>query len=102
MDGASPITATPAGRPLTDHAQESLKRHGFAEPFAQVDDIIDNAARTATQADGATVYIQRAGPRGRKYNIVIVGTGGIVTGMRNLSRHELENLGRNYGFHPYP
>jgi hypothetical protein len=94
--------ATPAGRPLTVHAQESLKRHGFVEPFDQVDDIIDNATRSTMQADEATVHIQRAGGRGRMYNIVIVGANGIVTGMRNLSRHELDNLGRNYGFQPHP
>jgi hypothetical protein len=27
---------------------------------------------------------------------------GIVTGMRNLTRHELNQLGRNYGFVPHP
>jgi hypothetical protein len=48
------------------------------------------------------VYIQRAGPRGRKYHLVIEGEGGIVTGMRNLSRHELDNLGRQYGIDPKP
>lgn len=30
----------------------------------------------------------------------IVGDEGIVTGMRNLSRQELDNLGRRYGFNP--
>jgi filamentous hemagglutinin len=93
---------TPAGRPLTAHAQESLRRHGFQEPFGQVDDIIDHATHTTSQADGATVYIQRTGTRSRKYNIVIEGDEGIVTGMRNLSKHELENLGRNHGFNPSP
>lgn len=98
----SPITATPRGRQLTEHARQSLSRHGFQEPYAQVDDIMDRPTRVATQDDGASVYIQRSGSRGRKYNIVIAGVDGIVTGMRNLSRHELDNLGRNYGFDPNP
>jgi len=34
--------------------------------------------------------------------MVIEGADGIVTGMLNLTRHELNNLGRNYGFAPHP
>ncbi|HYT93730.1 MAG TPA: hypothetical protein VEL76_33735 [Gemmataceae bacterium] len=102
MDDASDVSTTPKGRKLTEHAKESLRRHGFNEPFALVDDVIDNATRTTTQADGATVYIQRSGGRGKKYNVVIEGEEGIVTGLRNLSKHELDNLGKNYGFDPHP
>jgi filamentous hemagglutinin len=101
-NGGSQITATPKGRKLTEHAKESLPRHGFKEPFAQVDDIIDNPTRVTKQADGATVYIQRAGPRGRKYNVVIEGDEGIVTGLRNLGTRQLQNLGKNNGFDPNP
>ena len=94
---------TPGGRKLSGHAEESLRRHGFREPFGQVDDIIENASRTTTQADGATVYIQRATGRGRTYNIAIINElNEIVTAMRNLTSHELNNLGRNYGFNPNP
>lgn len=94
---------TPGGRKLSGHAEESLRRHGFREPFGQVDDIIENASRTTSQADGATVYIERAAGRGRTYNIAIVNElNEIVTAMRNLSSHELNNLGRNYGFNPNP
>jgi filamentous hemagglutinin len=92
---------TPKGRKLTEHALESLIRHGFSKPFDVIDDIIDNATRVTIQADGATVYIQRAGRRGGSYNIVIEGEDGLVTGMLNPTRHELNNLGRNYGFDPY-
>jgi hypothetical protein len=49
------------------------------------------------------VYIQRAAGRGRSYNIAIVNElNEIVTAMRNLTPHELNNLGRNYGFNPNP
>ncbi len=81
---------------------ESLPRHGFSEPFGLVDEIIENYTRRTKQGDGATVYIQRSGVRRRLYNIVIMGDQGIVTGMRNLTRQELENLGRRYGFNPNP
>jgi len=100
MDGI--IHTTPKGRRLTGHARESLVRHGFQEPFDTVDAIIEQATHVTTQPDGAIVYIQRTGRRGRSYHIVIEGADGIVTGMRNLTRHELNNLGRNYGFDPRP
>jgi hypothetical protein len=34
--------------------------------------------------------------------MVIERADGIVTGMHNLTGHELNNLGRNYGFAPHP
>ena len=94
------VRTTPNGRILTKHAQESLLRHGFQEPFDQVDNIIENYSRRNRQNDGAIVYIQRAAGRGRRYNIIIEGEEGIVTGLLNLTTRELENLGRNYGFNP--
>jgi hypothetical protein len=60
---------TPNGRIITAHALISLLRHGFQEPFDLVDDIIENYSRRTTQDDGATVYIQRAAGRKRRYNI---------------------------------
>jgi filamentous hemagglutinin len=97
-----PIYATPKGRRLTQHARESLIRHGFQEPFNLIDDIIDNASRVATQNDGASVYIRRVERRRRSYDIVIESDKGIITAMRHLTRRELKNLGRNYGFDPIP
>ena len=95
------VISTPRGRKLTVHARESLPRHGFST-LSLVDEIIDNYTRKTTQRDGATVYIQRTETRRRLYNIIIVGDEGIVTGMRNLTRQELENLGQRYGFNPNP
>jgi filamentous hemagglutinin len=94
------MSVTPRGRILTEHAQESLLRHGFKEPFDLVDDIIDSCTHQTTQRDGATVYIQRTRGRTRRYNIVIEGEEGIVTAMRNLKKPELDNLGRRHGFNP--
>ena len=99
---------TPAGRILTEHSKESLVRHGYREPFADVDRVIDNANRVRRQLyDNAAVYIQRVGGRNRKYDVVIVNDNDpsgevIITGLRNLTPRELQNLGRNNGFDPNP
>lgn len=62
---------TPQGRILTEHARESLLRHGFREPFDLIDRIVATPDRIFAQADGSTVYIQRVSGRGRRYNLVI-------------------------------
>jgi len=98
----SGISYTPGGLKITGHARESLLRHGFREPFDKVDDIIANYSRKRIQRDGATVYIQKAKGSGQRYNIATVGDEGLVTAMQNLSRHELQNLGRNHGYDPSP
>lgn len=100
----TPPPKTPGGRNLSGHAaRDSLKRHGFVEPFADVDAIIDGASRVTTQADGAKVYLQRAGGSRRVYNIVIVGDGNtIVTAMKGLDPVALRALARNYDFDPNP
>ena len=95
------LLTTPKGRKLTKHSQESLRRHGFKKPWDKVDAIIDDATRIVTQADGATVYIKRAAGRGRRYDFVITDDEGIVTGMLGKTRHEMNNLARNYGWEPW-
>jgi filamentous hemagglutinin len=92
---------TPKGRIISRHAAISLVRHGFTEPFNLVDEIIDSPSYVVTQADGSTVYIQSLKSRGNRYNLIIVGEEGIVTGLRQLSRQDLNNLARNYGWEPW-
>lgn len=92
------LLTTPKGRKLTEHAKESLLRHGFREPFDLIDYIIDNPTHVVIQADGSRVYIQRASEKKRSYNLVIEGEEGIVTAMRNKIPQELKNLARNYGW----
>ena len=65
------------------------------------EEIIDGAKWIVQQSDGGAVSILKQAGRGRLYSIVIEGTQGIVTGMKNLSPKELANLARNYGF-PLP
>ncbi len=99
-NAGAPEVTTPEGRRLTKHSQESVPRHKMTPK--QVDDVIDNPSRVRTQRDGATVYIKSQLGRGRKYSIVIEGTDGIVTAMRDLDPVELARLGRRYGFDPNP
>ncbi|WP_225594830.1 hemagglutinin repeat-containing protein [Pseudomonas sp. PDM22] len=95
-------TSTPSGRTLTDHAVESLTRHGFKD-LQQVDDVINNSTHTITQLDGATVYVQKNGSGSKaRYNIVVEGEGGIVTGMRNFKKFEVEKMARNQGWESLP
>jgi len=90
---------TPGGKKLTNHAAQDLwGKHGFRPPFGEVDDIIAQAQWTTQQADGAIVHIHKVAGRGRKYRIVIEGAEGIVTAIKNLTPHELQNLAKNYGF----
>ena len=89
---------TLAGRKLTEHAKESLVRHGFSPPFDDVDKIIDGAKWLVKQSDGGAVSIVKQKGRGRLYSIVVEGSQGINTAMKNLTPRELSNLAHNYGF----
>lgn len=95
-------SATPSGRPLSNHAFESLERHGF-KSLQQVDDIISNATHRISQSDGATAFVQKMGRGGKtRFNIVVEGERGIVTGMRNFTKQEVRNMARNQGWENLP
>ena len=95
-------TTTPAGRFLTEHAIESLERHGFRR-LSEVDEIIETATYQVRQADGAEVFLRKVG-RGRRatFDLVVEGTEGIVTGMQGLTRRALRSIGRNNGWEWIP
>ena len=92
---------TLASRKLTEHAKESLVRHGFSPPFDDVDKVIDGAKWLVKQSDGGAVSIVKQKGRGKLYSIVVEGSQGITTAMKNLTPRELSNLAHNYGF-PLP
>ncbi len=95
-------SATPGGKPLTSHAFESLSRHGFKD-LQQVDSIINNATHKIMQRDGATVFVQKTGSGSKaRYNLVVEGERGIVTGMRNFTKQEVKNMARNQGWEDFP
>ncbi|MBL8820716.1 MAG: hypothetical protein JNL58_32135, partial [Planctomyces sp.] len=93
-----PKVATPGGRILSEHAKESLIRHGFKPPFGEIDDIIAQAQWAVKQADGATVHIHKVAGRGRRYRMVVENCNKIVTALKDLTPHELANLAKNNGF----
>ncbi len=91
---------TPAGRNVTNHAfTDSLGRHGFKN-LKQIDDIIDNPSkRVAEQSDGALVHVVRNGKGGKaRFDFVVEGEEGIVTGLRNLKKRELDSLAYENGW----
>ncbi len=82
---------TPGGRRLTKHAT-----HRLADRSVDVDDVINNFSQRFFQNDGAQVFVQRQGAN--RYDIVVVDDGWIVTILTGVSKHELRNLARNYGW----
>ncbi|WP_374979210.1 hemagglutinin repeat-containing protein [Pseudomonas solani] len=102
LSSAFNSSATPGGRPLTIHAFESLSRHGFKD-LRQVDNIIDNATHAITQRDGAIVFVQKTGVGSKaRYNLVVEGEKGVVTGMRNFTKQEVKNMAHNQGWEELP
>lgn len=63
-------------------------------------DATNNATHVISQRDGAIVYVQKIDRK--KFNIVIDGEEGIVSGMMNFSRSELEKLAKNNGWESLP
>ncbi|MEN5093703.1 hypothetical protein ABE458_23695 [Pseudomonas protegens] len=95
-------SSTPEGRVLTGHSVESLRRHGFKD-LKQVDDVINNATHKVNQRDGAVVFVQKVGVGSKaKYNLVVEGEEGIVTGMRNFDRFDVQKMARNQGWESFP
>ena len=79
--------------PLTSHVARRLRERGWTDQQLS-EALASNNARI--QADGATVYIKQVSHT--RYNYLVVGREGIVIGMRNLTREEINALGRNYGW----
>lgn len=79
-----------------------VQRHGFKN-LQQVDDIISNASHQISQKDGATVFVQKMGRGGKtRFNLIVKGEKGIVTGMRNFTKQEVRNMARNQGWEGLP
>lgn len=52
------------------------------------------------QANGAIAHVGQLDEN--SYNVIVTGENGILTAMRGLTRSELNNLARNYGWTGYP
>lgn len=75
------------------HGAERLKERGFSES-----DIANtkNTSNIKTQGDGATVYIREASSG--KYNVIVEGSSGIITALKNISKKSLDRLTKNYNW----
>ena len=54
-----------------------------------------NASQRYTQADGAEVFVQEVGGR---FNVVVVGSRGVVTNLKTVSLKAVNRLASNYGW----
>lgn len=82
---------TPGGRRLTRHAARRL-----SERQVDADAVIDDFSHRFLQEDGADVFVRRQSAN--HYDIVIVDDESIVTVLAGVTKHELRNLARNYGW----
>jgi hypothetical protein len=57
--------------------------------------VIANATARYTQADGAEVFVQEVDGR---FNVVVVGSRGVVTNLKTVSLKAVERLSSNYGW----
>jgi hypothetical protein len=57
-----------------------------------------NPTQTYTQGDDeAQVYVQRVGDR---YNVVVMGSRGVISNLKSISESSLSRLARNYNWIP--
>lgn len=82
---------TPGGRRLTKHAARRLAEHPV-----DVDEVIDNFSHRFLQEDSAQVFVKRR--KANSYDVVVADDAGIVTVLANVSKREIHNLARNYGW----
>lgn len=76
----------------TIHGAQRLAERGFTE----AEYYATKATETIkTQADGAKVYIKQIGG---KYNVIVEGSRGVVTALKNISNKAVERLGNRYGW----
>lgn len=77
----------------TKHGQYRAREREYSDE--RIDEIIRNPSYKFYQPDGAEVFVRKTG-RGEGYDIVIKGTGGVVTVIH--ARIALSNLARNYNW----
>ncbi len=82
---------TAGGRKLTKHATRRL-----TERSVDVDGVIDSFSHRFVQDDGAQVFAKRQSTN--RYDIVVLDDDGVVTVLASVTKHELHNLARNYGW----
>jgi len=79
----------------TKHGQYRVRERGYSDE--RIDEIMRSPSYKYYQSDGAEVFVKKTG-RGKGYDIVIKGTGGVVTIIHANTRRDLSNLARNYNW----
>jgi len=89
------VLKTPKGRYVSDHVLDAEERHRVPSGD-EIDETVQYGTRLE-QANGRDVYIRE----GRGGYIVVIDkptSGRIVTAIADLSQHDLDQLGVNYGY----
>ena len=79
----------------TKHGQYRAQAREYSNE--RIDEIMWNPSHKYYQPDGAEVFVKKTG-RGKGYDIVIKGAGGVVTAIHADTRRDLSNLARNYNW----
>ena len=93
--GAFRIASARAAQ-TTLHGAQRLAERGFTQEIVA----LTRTGRVLRQADGATVYLKEVAPG--RFNVLIVGNRGVITGMRNLPTSAVDRLARNYRWEGHP
>jgi RHS repeat-associated protein len=81
-----------AAGPITEHGALRLAERGFTA----AERIFVKTGTKMIQGDGATVFIKKVA--GNKYHVLVEGAEGVVTGLKNLTKKEINALARSYGW----
>ena len=77
----------------TIHGAEQLAARGFTE----ADIALTKTGVQFLQRDGASVFLKEVAPG--KYNVIVEGTRGVVTALKNISEKSAARLAQNYGWY---
>jgi hypothetical protein len=76
----------------TIHGAERLAARGFSE----ADIALTKTGVQFLQRDGATVFLKEVTPG--KFNVIVEGSRGVVTALKNVSEKSVARLSANYGW----
>ena len=84
-----------ADAPATTHGNYRIGGRGLTQ---REYDLLKSSTNIKHQADGATVYIRQI--TSNNHRVLVENTGGqIITYIKNVTKHGLKNLAKNYGWY---
>jgi RHS repeat-associated protein len=78
---------------VTTHGNQRLAERGWTQTEIAT---TKGGGKVLTQADGAKVFLHEVSPG--KFNVIIEGDRGIITGLKGLDQNAINNLSKNYGW----